>query len=258
MRKQGLLTASFGVSHQDTWEKTIGAVEREMREAFPQWEMETAYTSPTIRRIWAERGRKVLSLGEAVDSLAAKGVKKLVVQPTHLICGWEYHSLRQTVLARAEKFEALSIGAPLLFAPEDYRQTACAAVKALPVAADEALVLMGHGTDHPMNAAYPAMAHTVRALGYSHVFVGTVEGWPQGEDVLEQVKQAGYRRAALAPLMLVAGDHAKNDMAGDQDSWKTLFEQGGVEVRCLLQGLGQLKEIRQIYLDHARQAMERL
>ena len=258
MKKQGLLVASFGVSHQDAWEKTIGAVEHDMREAFPQWEMQAAYTSPTIRRIWAERGRRVPSLEEALEDMAAKGVQKLVVQPTHLICGWEYHSLRQTVLAQAEDFELVSVGAPLLSSPEDYRRTAKAVAEAMPAAADEALVLMGHGTDHPMNAAYPAMAHTFWALGYRHIFVGTVEGWPQGQDVLEQARQAGYRRAVLAPLMLVAGDHAKNDMAGDEDSWKTLFEQGGMEVRCLIQGLGQLEEARAIYLDHARQAIERL
>lgn len=256
MSERALLVVSFGTSHEDTRRKTIGAVEERLGRAFAGWRVANAYTSPTIRRILAGRGHPVPSPEEALDALARQGVGRVLVQPTHLICGEEYHKLRQVIGQRAGAFERIALGAPLLFAPEDYQQLAGLAAAHLPVEEGEALVLMGHGSPHPMNAAYPAMDSVFHNLGHDHVFVGTVEGWPSGPEILARVRRAGYRRVLLAPLMLVAGDHAKNDMAGGEGSWKCLFERAGLAVRCCMQGLGELPGVQEMYVRHAKEALE--
>ncbi len=256
MSKRALLVVSFGTSHEDTRQSTIGAVEQQLQGAFAGWQMERAYTSPPIRRILAGRGQPVPSPEEALDALAAQGVEQVLVQPTHLICGEEYHKLLRCVGKRAAAFRRVTVGKPLLCEPADYQQVAELVAAWLPAAPGEALVLMGHGTPHPMNAAYPAMDSVFRNLGHDHVFVGTVEGWPSGADILHRVRKAGYGSVLLAPLMLVAGDHAKNDMAGAEGSWKSLFEQAGLGVRCRLQGLGECPGVQQMYVQHALKALE--
>lgn len=258
MNEQALLIISFGTSHEETRRRTIGAVEQHLAGEFPEYPVAVAYTSPTIRRILAARGQQIPSPQEAMAQLAAQGVRRLLVQPTHLICGEEFHSLGQIIAQQAHLFEQVQVGVPLLYDPADYAAVAQCLAARLPTERDEALVLLGHGTAHPMNAAYPAMGEMFASLGHSHVFVGTVEGWPTCEQVLERVRRAGYQRVALAPLMLVAGDHARNDMAGeDEDSWKSIFEAAGFAVRCLLQGLGEFPEIQQLYAQHAKQALAR-
>ena len=148
------------------------------------------------------------------------------------------------------------LGRPLLYDMDDCRRAAEALLEDFSTEEGEALVFMGHGTEHPANATYPAIGYIFHLLGRRDVFVGTVEGWPRGEDVLEQVQKAGFRRALLAPMMLVAGDHARNDMAGEEDSWKTLFEAAGLTVRCALRGMGEIPAVRQIYVDHCRKLLE--
>ena len=256
MEQTALLIVSFGTSVEETRKRTICALEEELHRAFPHLPAHRAYTSPTIRRILMKRGERVPSPREAMEELAAQGVRRLYIQPTHLICGEEYHGLARLVAEKGNGFESAALGRPLLYDMEDCRCTAEALLEAFPPKEGEALVFMGHGTEHPANAVYPAMGYIFQLLGRKDVFVGTVEGWPQGEDVLEQVQKAGFRRVLLAPMMLVAGDHARNDMAGEEDSWKTLFEQAGISVRCALQGMGEIPAIRQIYIEHCRKLLE--
>lgn len=257
MSERALLVVSFGTSYEDTRQKTIGAVEERLGRAFAGWQVTNAYTSPTIRRILARRGHPIPSPEEALDALAAQGVRQVLVQPTHLICGEEYHKLRQAIAQKAGAFDRISLGDPLLFAPEDYQQVAELVAANLQVEEGEALVLMGHGSPHPMNAAYPAMDSVFHNLGHDHVFVGTVEGWPSGGEILARVRRAGYGRVLLAPLMLVAGDHAKNDMAGGEGSWKSLFERAGLTVRCCMRGLGELPGVQELYVAHAQKTLEK-
>lgn len=256
MEQTALLIVSFGTSVEETRKKTIGALEEELKKAFPHLPAHRAYTSPTIRRILAKRGERVPSPQEAMKELAGQGVRRLFIQPTHLICGEEYHALRQKVMEKAGDFESVVLGRPLLYDMEDCRRTAKALLDALSPEAGEALVFMGHGTEHPANAVYPAIGYIFHRMGREDVFLGTVEGWPRGEDVLEQVREAGFRRVLLAPMMLVAGDHARNDMAGEEGSWKALFEGAGLSVRCALRGMGEIPAIRQIYVDHCRKLLE--
>ena len=245
MEQTALLIVSFGTSVEETRKKT-----------FPHLPAHRAYTSPTIRRILAKRGEQVPSPQEAMEQLAAQGVRTLYIQPTHLICGEEYHALSRQVAAKAALFERVVLGRPLLYDMEDCRRAAEALLEDFSPEEGEALVFMGHGTEHPANAVYPAIGYIFHLLGRRDVFVGTVEGWPQGEDVLAQVQKAGFRRVLLAPMMLVAGDHARNDMAGEEDSWKALFEKAGLTVRCALRGMGEIPAVRQIYVDHCRKLLE--
>lgn len=256
MEQTALLIVSFGTSVEETRKKTIGALEEELKQAFPHLPAHRAYTSPTIRRILAKRGEQVPSPQEAMEQLAAQGVRTLYIQPTHLICGEEYHALSRQVAEKAALFERVVLGRPLLYDMDDCRRAAEALLEDFSPEEEEALVFMGHGTEHPANAVYPAIGYIFHLLGRRDVFVGTVEGWPQGEDVLEQVQKAGFRRVLLAPMMLVAGDHARNDMAGEEDSWKALFEKAGLSVRCALRGMGEIPAVRQIYVDHCRKLLE--
>lgn len=258
MGKQGLLVAGLGVRRQQTGETAVGAIASSMKSAFPGWQVEQAYLEPVVRRSGGRQGQELVSPAQVIGRMADRGVTRLVIQPACLLCGWEYHRLQQEAAEQAVRLQKVSWGAPLLSGPEDHRQVAQALVRAFPVVPEEALVLVGHGTDHPIQAAYLSLAQMFRALGHSHVFVGTLKGWPRFPDVWEQLRQAGYRRALLAPLMLSAGKHAQKDLAEGPDSWKYRLEQEALKVRCVLQGLGQLEQVRQVYVEHARQAMSRL
>ncbi len=189
MEQTALLIVSFGTSVEETRKKTIGALEEELKRAFPHLPAHRAYTSPTIRRILAKRGEQVPSPEEAMEQLAAQGVRTLYIQPTHLICGEEYHALSQKAAEKAGLFERVALGRPLLYDMDDCRRAAEALLEGFSTEEGEALVFMGHGTEHPANATYPAIGYIFHLLGRRDVFVGTVEGWPRGEDVLPNTKR---------------------------------------------------------------------
>lgn len=257
---QAMLVVSFGTSHKDTREKNITAIERQLEEAFPQYVIRRAFTSGIIMNILRRRdGIEIDDVPMALEKLAKEGFRRLVIQPTHVINGEEYEKLKAQAQPWLDRFEKVVFGAPLLTTPEDYQKAAQAVAERFAPAGDEALVLMGHGTAHHANSAYPAMDYTFKELGWKNIFVGTVEGYPEIDSVLRQVKELGCRRVTLAPLMLVAGDHAVNDMQGDDpDSWKNLFGREGYEVTCVVQGLGELSAIRRLYAEHAAQAVAEL
>ena len=198
---------------------------------------------------------------EALDRAVDNGVKTLVVQPTHLMNGLEYEEMSKAIAQYSDAFEQISIGQPLLTSDEDFQAVAKAITEATADYDDgeTAIVFMGHGTEAESNGVYAKMQQVLTDGGYAHYYVGTVEATPSLDDVLAAVKQGSYKRVVLRPLMVVAGDHANNDMAGDEDdSWKTTFEKAGYEVVCEVEGLGALEAVQQLYVEHAQAAVDAL
>lgn len=251
--KQALLIVSFGTSVPEA-RGSISAVEEALAATLPGAEVCTAITSPTIRRILKGRGQQALSLEEALEKLVPMQPEKLIIQPTHMLGGVEYDKICRTVAEYSGRFAAVTLGRPLLHDTADLRiLAACIAERY--AGEPDALVLMGHGTSHPANLVYPAFQTALRLSGRSNAYVGTVEGWPTIDEVIGELKAAGEKDVLLAPLMLVAGDHACNDMAGDgPDSWKSKLEAEGFRVRCHMEGLGELPGVRELYCRHLREA----
>ncbi len=262
MSRQAILAVSFGTSYRETRERTIGAIERDIREAFPDWEVRRAFTSPTIIRVMRERdGIEVDNVEEALIRLWEDGFRQVAVQPTLVIRGFEYDRLLETVERFAPRFDRLVCGRPLLDSEEDFQ--VCAQVLAeefAPLRSREtSLVFMGHGTEHAANAAYEKFQETCREQGLGDLLIGTVESAPDLRDMVQAVRDRDTTRVVLAPLMVVAGDHAANDMAGDEEySWKSRFLQAGYEVDCVMRGLGEYQGIRRLYVSHAAACAEQL
>ena len=230
-----------------------------LEEAFPSYDLRRAFTSRVVIALTEKQeGLTIDHMDRALQRAVDNGVEELVIQPTHLLEGLEYQRLLGAARERAGQFRRLSVGKPLLTDEEDFKAVARALIRVQAPFQDEetALVLMGHGTTAQCNAVYPKLEKVLRTLGGEHWFVGTVEAEPDLEAVLAEVRAGHYRRVVLRPLMIVAGDHATNDMAGEEGSWKQAFAQAGYEVLCQLQGLGELEEIRRIFVRHAQEAME--
>ena len=257
-----LLVVSFGTSYNDSRRETIGAVEAALEKAFPDWSVRRAFTSQIIiDHVKSRDGEIIDNVEEALERAIANGVKTLVVQPTHLMDGFEYNDLADELASYADAFERVAIGAPLLTLGADFEAVADAVVAATKRYDDgeTAIVFMGHGTEAESNSIYERMQETLDNKGCQNYFIGTVEAYPSVEDVLGAVQMGDYKRVVLRPLMVVAGDHANNDMAGDEeDSWKTIFEGAGYEVECVVEGLGGIEAIQNLYVDHAQKAIDSL
>ncbi len=259
--RQAILVVSFGTSYPETRAKTIDATEASIREAYPDYTIRRAFTSKMIIKVLRERDNiHVDTPEEALGKLYAGGYSTVVVQPLHIINGSEYHDIMKVCAKYRRGFACFSVGTALLNTTSDYKQVSEIMIKHAPkLNADEALLLMGHGSVHSANAAYPALDYTFKQMGYPHVHVGTVEGYPELPEVLQLMAPHGYRKVYMMPLMLVAGDHAQNDMASDEeDSWKTVLEANGYEAVPILVGMGEMPEIRDMYLEHLEEAMTRL
>ena len=257
-----LLVVSSGTSYNDSRRLTIGAIEKKLAEEFPDYSVRRAFTSQIIIDHILSRDKiKIDNVKEALDRAVANNVKTLVVQPTHLMKdGLEYTDLVTEIADYADAFEHLEIAEPLLTEDADFEAVATAITEATAQYDDgeTAICFMGHGTEAESNMVYSKMQTLLTDKGFTNYYVGTVEASPSLEDLLALVKQGGYKKVVLEPLMVVAVDHANNDMAGDEDgSWKKEFENAGYEVECILQGLGENEAIRGIYVDHARAAIER-
>lgn len=254
-----ILVVSFGTSYNESRAVTIDAIEADIAAAFPGMEVRRAFTSQMIIDKLADRdGLKIDNVTEAMERLVADGVKRVVVQPTHIMPGYEYDDAVAEVNAYADRFEAFSIGRPLLYATEDYDATIEAVMADIPEVGetDTAIVFMGHGTEHFANATYSMLERKLHAMGYVNAFVGTVEGFPTLEDVIASLNAFGAKKVVLYPFMIVAGDHANNDMAGDEaDSWQTQLRNAGFEVECRVQGLGENAGVRSIFVEHVKSAM---
>ena len=254
MAKKAILVVSFGTSYRQTREKTIEAIENRLRDAFSDYKLYRAFTSKIIKRKLGREGIFVFDVEEALKQILSDGVTELLVQSTHIINGLEYEQMMEVLRSYADRFTAIWYGKPLLTSTEDYKELAAIVQKEYPVDGDEVLVLMGHGSEHHANSAYPAFAHVLRDMGYHNIFVGTVEGYPAFSEVKKQLEKGKIRKVCLAPMMIVAGDHAANDMIGKEGSWKAELEQEGYEVRYYMKGLGELGEVQNMFIRHAKEA----
>lgn len=255
-----LLVVSFGTSFNDSRRLTIGAIENKMIEAFPDWDVRRAFTSQIIIDHVKKRDNVTIdNLKEALDRAADNGVKKLVVQPTHLMSGFEYTDVKNEVAEYADSFEKLAVGEPLLTSEEDFKEVISIITEATKEYDDgeTAIIFMGHGTEAESNEVYTKLQTMITDAGYANYYIGTVEAEPGLEDVVQAAKDGGYKKVVLEPLMIVCGDHANNDMAGDEeDSWKSVFEKEGFEVECVMRGLGELPEIQDLLAEHAKKAID--
>ena len=262
--KPVILVVSFGTSYNDSRHITIGAIEDAIRETYPDYDVRRAFTAQIIIDKLAERDGIVIdNFEQAMDKLVEEGVQQVVVQPTHLMAGYEYtdvlNSLQQNY---ADKFEAIVLGDPLLTSDEDYSEVVEAICDATAAYDDgqTAICFMGHGTEADSNEDYTHLQQVLTDAGHTSYFVGTVEATPTFDDVVEAAQAAGFTRAVLRPLMVVAGDHANNDMADteDPDSFASKFIAAGFEVECVVEGLGQLVAIDDIYVRHVADAIAQL
>lgn len=277
-----LLVVSFGTSYNDKRVADIKSVEDALQAAFPEWSVRRAFTAQIIiNHVQARDGEKIDNMTQALERAVANGVKNLVVQPTHLMHGAEYDEMNEALEAYKDNFETLIVAEPLLgdvgsdatVINADKEAVAVAAVaemlkdaglESLDAAkqANTALVFLGHGTAHVAKVTYSQMTTQMQNLGYENVFIGTVEGEPEEtavEAVIEAVKAAGYENVILRPLMVVAGDHAHNDMAGaEEDSWKSMFEAAELNVSCQINGLGEIVAVQELYVAHTQAAIDAL
>lgn len=255
-----LLVLSFGTSYNDSRRLTIGAIEDALDTAFPDYSVRRGFTANIIiDHVNRRDGILIDDVDAALQRAMDNNVKTLVVQPTHLMNGLEYNDLVAQVGNVADAFDQVVFGEPLLTSEDDFQRVENAIVDWTKEYDDgkTAICFMGHGTEADSNAVYQKMQDMLANDGHTNYYVGTVEATPSVEDVLAKVQSGDYERVVLEPLMVVAGDHANNDMAGDEDdSWKTTFENAGYEVICLLRGLGENEEIRKIYVEHAQAAMD--
>ena len=277
-----LLVVSFGTSFNDSRAEDIGGIESALQEAYPDWAVRRAFTAQIIiNHVLARDGEKIDNVEQALERAAANGVKELVIQPTHLMHGAEYDELTQAVDNYRDMFESVEIAEPLLgevgadasVVNADKETVAKAVVQtaveaagydSIEAAAEDgtAFVFMGHGTSHAAKVTYSQMQTQMEELGFNNVFIGTVEGEPEEtscEAVIEKVREAGYTKVVLRPLMVVAGDHANNDMAGeDEDSWVSQFEATGAfeKVDTQIAGLGSIPAVQEIYVQHTGEVMK--
>ena len=277
-----LLVVSFGTSFNGSRTADIGGIEKALQTAYPDWSVRRAFTAQIIiNHVQARDDEKIDNMDQALQRAVDNGVKNLVVQPTHLMHGAEYDELTEAVESYKDKFESVSIAEPLLGevgdsddAVNDDKKAVAEAITTEAVktagyddldaaeADGTAFVFMGHGTSHTAKISYSQMQSQMNDLGYDNVFIGTVEGKPEDtacEAVIEKIKEAGYKKVVLRPLMVVAGDHANNDMAGDdEDSWKSQFEASGAfdKIDTQIAGLGEISAIQDLYVAHTKAAMD--
>ena len=258
--KKAILVVSFGTSYHETRKKTIEVCENKIKESFKDYDFYRAFTSGMIINKLKKRDNMFIdNPSEALEKLYNAGYQEVVVQSLHIICGDEYNKLKDMVAQYEDKFDKISIGRPLLTYIDDYRETVEAVKKDLDkMDIDEAVVFMGHGTEHESHSSYPAIEYMFRDYGIN-AFVGTVEGYPELEQVIKKLKNRNIKTVDLLPYMLVAGDHAINDMASDEeDSWKTILEKEGFNVKVHVKGLGENPYIQEKFKNHALDCMKEL
>lgn len=257
-KKQAILVVSFGTSYDETRKVTIDAIENSIQEAFPEFRIYRAWTSKMIlAKIKKRDGIHINNVKEAMEQMKADGITDVVVQPTHVINGIENDLMQEDALSYQESFHSIRFGNPLLTTEED-NQTVIQAVSSefSSLSEDEVLVMMGHGTTHYANAIYAALDYAFKDYGHENIYLGTVEAYPSMSSILKMIAAKKPKKVVLAPFMIVAGDHARNDMAGDDpESWYCQLKEAGYHVECVLKGLGEYSSIRNLFINHIQMTL---
>lgn len=253
--KKAILVVSFGTTYENALKSAIESVENTIRKSFPMYEVRRAFTSGMIIRSLKKSRIIIDTVDEALDKLVSDGYDDIIIQPTHIIDGEEFDKMCEVAEKYKDSISIFKIGMPLLKTQEDIK-TVCSFINKLFPEKDEAVVLMGHGSEHSANKVYSDFDNMCQKLGYYNIFVGTVEAEPTIYDVINKLKSSNYKKVIITPLMLVAGDHAHNDMAGaGPDSWKSTLEKAGFKVQALIKGLGEYSEIHSIIVEHLNQTI---
>ncbi len=259
-KQTAILVVSFGTSYETARIRDIETIEQDIYRAFPEAVPYRAWTSKKIIAKLLQRDQlHIPTVTEAMEQMQSDGITDVIIQPTHMIDGFEYNKMKDDALVFKNNFSNIVFGTPLLSKKEDQLAVIDAIVSEFSQILDDetALVLMGHGSMHTANHIYGSLHDQFHQMGHTNVFLGTVEAYPDIDVLIEAVKSAGCRKVCLAPFLIVAGDHATNDMAGDaEDSWKCIFQKSGFDVQCILKGLGEYPSIRSIFVKHAKTAME--
>ncbi len=257
--KRAILVVSFGTSFADTRTRTIEAIEKDINDAFPEYQIYRAWTSKMIiAKVNRLEQLHVLTVKEAMEQMYEDGIREVIVQPTHVVNGLENDQMKKDVCSFQDKFESIRFGTPLLTSEEDLVWVVQSLAQEFSdyQSQDTAIVLMGHGTTHYANTVYAAMDYHFKDMGYPHMFLGTVEAYPSSTSVLRLLGSYKPAHVVLAPFMIVAGDHAQNDLAGeDPGSWFHQFERAGYTVSVLLKGLGEYPSIRELFVSHVKHAV---
>lgn len=259
LEKKAILVVSFGTSYHATREVTIDAIEQDIAAAYPDYKIYRAWTSKMILAKLKKRDHiHICNVKEAMEQMAADKITDVIIQPTHVINGIENDLMKEDALSYREYFHSIRFGTPLLTSEKDNQAIIQAITEEFPdLTKEDVLVLMGHGTTHYANSIYAALDYTFKDYGHKNIFLGTVEAYPSMQSLLRMVKEYNPRRVILAPFMIVAGDHARNDMAGDDpESWLCQFRESGFEVKPVLKGLGEYPRVRQMFVDHVADALK--
>ena len=257
--KKAILIVSFGTSYENTRKRTIDAIERDIADAFPACPAYRAWTSKMIiAKLKKRDGIIIHTVKEAMEQMLLDGITDVIVQPTHVINGIENDQMKADALSFRDRFSSIVFGNPLLTTEEDNQAVVQAvAGEFQDMDQETALVLMGHGTEHYANSVYAALDYRFKDMGHKNIFLGTVEAYPALDSLLRAADSFQPKKIVLAPFMIVAGDHAHNDMAGDSpDSWVCQFENAGFEVCPIIKGLGEYPRIRRMYVEHAQKAID--
>ena len=258
---KAILVVSFGTSYEASRKATIEKIEQDIAAAFKDHRIYRAWTSKFIISILKKRNQlHIPTVKEAMEQMIADGIREVIIQPTHILDGIENNIMKEEVLSYKESFDKIAFGTPLLSCSEDEQQAINAVISEFPELKEtEALVLMGHGTTHQINSAYTKLDEKFKSTGHKNVFIGTVEADPTIHDLVREVTAFHPSRIYVTPFMIVAGDHAHNDMAGDsEDSWVCQFEKAGFEVCPVLKGLGEYQGIRDLFVEHAQKAADQI
>ena len=258
--KTAILVVSFGTSYEETRKKTIEQIEKDLHNAYPEYPLYRAWTSPRIRAKLLKRdGIHIMDIDDAMLQIREDSFRNVVVQPTYVITGFESDAMKQKVMAFEKDFESIIICDSLMVTSQDKKEVCQAMAREYHPGSDEVLLFMGHGTEHVANELYPEMGQLFKHFGYSNMHMGTVEGDFSIESFLDELEKLHPDHVHLAPFMIVAGDHATNDMSGeDDDSWKSILEKEGYSVTCTLKGLGEIQAVRDIFIRHTKAGLNKL
>lgn len=252
MNKKAILVVSFGSSYEKQRKLTLDQIELEVKEAFPQYTIYRAYTSPRIRQVLKKQGIVIDSVEEAVKRMIEDQIEEMVVQPILMVNGKEYDQICETVQFYKTHFKKIAIGEALLCSIKDYFKTVEVFTKSLGhIEKDEAIICMGHGVEHLMSMSYAALDYVFKEKGHDAIYVATIESYPGLKQVLNLLERQSYQKVRIIPFMIVAGHHAQKDMQG-KEGWTARLEEAGYQVECVMKGLGELPQIRQLFIEHIK------